>query len=275
MENFSLFQLLILLFILYPLIKRFMDGMRGEQEPADDSQTGQDPWSGEQHEPASPEDMRRAPTQYRQRESPQPEPYGAERRSSRDPAPGRSKTGEQSWEDFFEGLEEVLSDKEPQERTGSTHPADSHYPAGSQQTQDATRSTESQSTYKQAPSQAEKDASGGYRHPSHGPVFGSSTGSTHRTAGGADSASRGASNRNRQDHASTGVLGDEISRELTATENPIYTELDEAPEVSIIGRSGSKNVKRILRDQEKIKDGILIKEILDKPRSRRPHQYRF
>ncbi len=238
----NLFQLLILLFIFYPLIKRFLNGMKARTEEQEQPETADDPWADRQ--------SRRQDTSARPERS-QPE-------QTRSAASERQEArGEQTWEDFFEGLEQVISGDEPKKE-----------PTRSDSTRDSSASRQPQTAQQAAQSRTgRRRGSGsdpGYRHPSHEPVYSSS----HKEP------SNPFSYQQKSD-TKIGAQADEVDRELTEGENPIYTTLDDAPEVVITDTHGKKNVKRILNNPEKLRDGILLKEILDPPKSRRPHHPMF
>lgn len=242
----NLFQLLILLFIFYPLIKRFLDGMKSRNEEQEQPETADEPWSDRQsrrQEPARPERTQSERTQSEQTRS-----ASSERKEAR---------GEQTWEDFFEGLEQVISGDEPKKE-----------PTRSDSTRDSSASRQPQTAQQAAQTgTGRRRGSGsdpGYRHPSHEPVY---------TPSRRESASPYTYEQNSD--ARIGAQADEVDRELTEGENPIYKTLDDAPEVVIADDRGKKNVKRILNNPEKLRDGILLKEILDPPKSRRPHHHKF
>ncbi len=237
----NLFQLLILLLIFFPLIRRILNGMKARTEKAETSEAAENPWES-RHD--------------RQSES-------INRESGRNVASGgqtasggqsvsrhQQQRGEQTWEDFFEGLEQVLSDDEPKERSPSASSGDTIATSRRQPARQSSGTSQTTHT---------RGSDTGYRHPSHGPVYRSerktSSPYTYEENSGAE----------------IGKQADQLSRELTEGENPIYTELDESTEVVITGLKGTKNVKRILGNPEKLRDGILLKEILDPPKSRRFH----
>lgn len=223
--------ILILIFLLFPLLRRIFEGLKGGAGQPEKPGPAEDPWS-------QPE-----------RQARRPSPTADERRDRK-----REERGEQSWEDFFEGLEKVLSGDEPDRprRSEPERPTQTASPppdtiAG----QRATRSIE----------RTRKESS--YRHPSHGPVHGGQETS--------------ADSYHLQDHqgADIGAQADRINRELTEGDNPIYQDIDDALEVAVAVPRGKMYVKSVLMNPEKLRDGILIKEILDPPKARRKHHPGF
>ncbi|TVQ72078.1 MAG: hypothetical protein EA363_04985 [Balneolaceae bacterium] len=238
----NLFTILILIFLLFPFLRRIFEGLKGGTERPDEMGTGEDAWPqadrGDQPESSA--------------------------RTTRTGAHSREERGEQSWEDFFEGLEKVVAGEEPvQQRSRS---------AGTEQrpetaAQASGRQAASQSTRSQSRSQRDS----AYRHPSHGPISGSGTGSRQ----GSVSPSSDPFSYDDGSGTEIGRQADQVSRELIEGDNPIYQDLGDTPEVVVTGTRGRKYIKGVLMDSEKLRDGILIKEILDSPKSRRSNQHRF
>ncbi len=227
------FTILILILLLFPFLRRIFEGLKGSADRAEKTGTAQDPWSEPEREI-----QRQTPTRD-------------ERRAAR-----REERGQQSWEEFFEGLEKVLSGEDAnQGRTQSPEPE--------QQTQSASRQPETIAERRGTRSQGRTRRESSYRHPSHGPIRGAEPAPT-------DSFSHQASKG-----AEIGAQADEVSRELIEGDNPIYQDLDETPEVVVTSTRGKKYIKGVLMDPEKLRDGILIKEILDPPKSRRNQHHRF
>lgn len=245
--EFSLFQLLILLLLFYPLIRRLLGGGSKQQQEEEEAQTGYDPYSrtGQQSEGRSS----RTQETYRQKQQ---------------------ETGDQSWEDFFEGLEKVLAGEEQESQTtrsqGHNRP-DRPQGGGVRDQRRTTASTASSDTRRsQGSSQSQ-------RHPLEGPVYGSSGSSRY-----SESEKPGSSDPfsyDQSDEAGIGKQSELVDRELTESDNPIYTGLDEVTEVTALDSQGTKKVKKILKDPERLRDGILLKEILGPPKSRRRHHHSF
>lgn len=225
--EFNLFQLLILLFIFYPLIKRLLGGLKGAENETGEAGEVQSHRTYQQ-----PHDLDTADRQAAQRPS----------RSTAE------QKGEQSWEDFFEGLEKVISGSEPDSRSQTQQSSPARRESMETRREPVRRTSDLQRS-------GEDTAS--YRHPSHGPV------------GSSGSRQSNPFTYKQDEQREIGRQGEELSQELEEGDNPIYQTLDESPEVVIIGSSGRKNVKRILGDPEKLRDGIMLKEILDPHRSRR------
>lgn len=274
----SLFQLLILLLLFFPLIKRVFDSLGNKEESAEEAEYPEDPWSAEQHpygrmpqeEPERGNSRTSGDTVSRTAagtsHTSQRDTGPTSRRSeSRTPSPGGSD--EHSWEDFFEGLESVLSGKESEV-------------SPEQKTREQPREYQSRDASAQTGSAAQTAASRqaeSHRHPSHGPVYSGESTASQPSSPRQSSERRSSTPRDPYSHDSdTGSdLGEQVSRELEEGGNPIYATLDESLEVAKIGAKGRKNVKRILKHPEKLRDGIILKEILDLPISRRRHYHRF
>ncbi len=231
--------ILILIFLFFPLIKRIFQGLKGGAELPGKEETGKDPWS----QPDSELD-RRGP-----------------RQTERTAQQHREGRGEQSWEDFFEGLEQVLTGEEPERQSRSAEDA--------QRQERASRTSASQSTRSQ--DRTQRDST--YRHPSHGPVHGSSSRSGSGSRSG--SASSDPFSYEGKSGEKIGAHADQVSRELIEGDNPIYKDLGDSPEVVVADVRGRKYIKGVLMDPEKLRDGFLIKEILDSPKSRRRNHHRF
>ncbi|MDI6402121.1 hypothetical protein QLX67_08950 [Balneolaceae bacterium ANBcel3] len=221
--DFNIFQILILLFIFYPLIKSLIEKMSGTQEQEEEEQQA-DPWYAEPDEA--------------------PESHPAHR----EPHPGERKKPE-SWEEFFEGLEDVLAGKDPGQRQ-----------------QEASKPAEPPST---------RDASS-RPHPLDGPVYSQETSrpatstTKDRDFGPASATRESLAARQAQFKKYEGrTLADEVSDELTDSDNPIYADLDEEIKVVVSEKKGMKNVRGILGNSKRLRDGILLKEILDPPKSLR------
>lgn len=228
--EFNLFQLLILLFIFYPLIKRLLGGLKGAENETGETGEVQSRRTYQQHHDLDTADRQPA------------------HRPSRNTA---EQKGEQSWEDFFEGLEKVLSGDEQDSRsqTRESSPARREtLEARREPVRPARRASDLQRS-------GEDTAT--CRHPSHGPL------------GSSGNRQSNPFTYKQDDQREIGRQGDELSQELEEGDNPIYQTLDESPEVVIIGTSSRNNVKRILNDPEKLRDGIVLKEILEPHRSRR------
>ncbi len=238
----DLFTILILIFLLFPFLRRIFEGLKGGAERPEKARTDEDAW-------------------------PQAEPDRSERSqtTARTTQTGsREERGEQSWEDFFEGLEKVVGGEEPDQQqsrsTGSGQHPERTAQASRQQA--ASPSTHSQS-------RSQRDST--YRHPSHGPVSGSGAGSRQ----GSGSPSSDPFSYEGKSRKEIGVHADRLNRELTEGDNPIYKDLDEVPEVVVTDTRGRKYIKGVLMNPEKLRDGILIKEILDPPKSRRANHHRL
>jgi hypothetical protein len=225
------FTILILIFLLFPLLRRIFEGLKGGSEQPEKPGPAEDPWS--------------QPERQAQRQVPTRD----ERRATR-----REERGEQSWEEFFEGLEKVLSGDEP-DRSRRSEPE--------QQTHSASRQPETIAERRGTRSQGRTRRESTYRHPSHGPIHGGEKAPadpfSHHVSKGAE----------------IGAQADKVNRELIEGDNPIYQDLDETPEVVVTSTRGKKYVKSVLMNSEKLRDGILIKEILDPPKSRRNQHPRF
>ncbi len=232
----NLFQLLILLFIFYPLIKRVLNSMKTNPEAPEHAESADDPWEKRQS-----------------RELESARPQGSQRSASGE----QEARGEQTWEDFFEGMERVLSGDEPERERTQT-----------ESTRDSAASRQQQATHQSAQTRRVRgsgtDSGSGYRHPSHEPIH-----SPARVE------SANPFSYEKESGTEIGAQADELSRELIEGDNPIYTTLDESPEVVVSDARGKKNVKAILMNPERLRDGILLKEILDPPKSRRPHHHNF
>ncbi len=259
--NISLFEIIILLLIFIPLIKRVLDSMK-PVDPADDPDLQVDPWETEVEKGAEAE--------YRPHGESGRRTYQADDRTASESKPQTGSgtrreipSGEQSWEDFFEGLEKVISGDEPEtvSKRGDTRGQSvTDRPHATQQSMDSTRSTTSGETY---------------RHPSHGPVFGDSkSGSPEkRSSQRSSGATRSTRSANTGQYKNFGEDIGKQEKELAGEDNPIYATLDEAPTVTYTGTTGRKNVKRILGNPEKLREGIMLKVILDPPKSRRGHTH--
>jgi len=241
----DLFTILILIFLLFPFLRRIFEGLKGGAERPEKARTDEDAWSQ-----AEPDRSERTQTPAR---------------TTRTDTRYQEERGEQSWEDFFEGLEKVVAGEEPvQQRSKS---------AGTEQRPDRTatqasgRQAASQSTLSQSRSQRDST----YRHPSHGPISGSGPGSRQ----GSGSPPSDPFSYEGRPGTEIGVHADQVSRELIEGDNPIYQDLDDTPEVIVTDKRGRKYIKGVLMNPEKLRDGILIKEILDPPKSRRSNQHRF
>ena len=253
----NLFQILILLFIFYPLIKRFLDGMRPKEEPTGPDEVQSDPWgepvsdehfsrSGRQPHSASGEDSATYASrgQSAGQSSGRAEPRAGSRTES-----SRTGSSEPSWEDFFEGLESVLSGKEPMQKP-SSQPGS----AGS---------------------------SAGQRHPAHEPLGSASGGrvrdSGYRTGTQAASSARATAPSTRK-QTSPSWNSDDIQDQspvfMLDDDDPIHRTLDEMPVVAVIGSKKGRRIGHLLRDPERIRDGIVVREILGPPLSRRPAHHR-
>lgn len=217
----NLFQILILLFIFYPLIRRVLDGLRPKEEEAEEAEAGQepaaeDPWSDRAEHGRRPASSERAQHTATQR--------------------GEAH-GEQSWEDFFDGLEKVLtgdeSSRQQQQTQQNTPKRDAAHVSRTQGTQAAASATQS---------------GRGPRPEPYDPFT-----------------------YEQKSDTEIGAQAEKISRELIEGDNPIYTELDDTQETAVTETRGRKYVKRMLMNPEKLRDGILLKEILDPPKSRRTH----
>jgi hypothetical protein len=236
----DLFTILILIFLFFPLIRRIFEGLKGKSQQPEKAQSDAEPWARSESD-----GMQETTT-----------------RTARTETPQHQKRGEQTWEDFFEGLEQVISGDDPaRERSHSAESADrSERPARAADRQPAHQASRSERRH--------RDESV-HRHPSHGPIHGSERGSGKSSAPANPFSYRGATG------SEIGVKSDLVNRELTEGDNPIYQDLDETPEVVVIDDRGRPYIKRMLKDPEKLRDGILIKEILDPPKSRRSNQNRF
>lgn len=219
----NLFQILILLFIFYPLIRRVLDGLKPKEE-AEEAETGQEP-AAEDPWPDRAERDRRPASSERAR------PAAAQHSETR---------GGQSWEDFFDGLEKVLSGDEPSRQQKQTQQNTPQH--------DTARGSRTQGT------QAVDRSTRSGRRPrseSYDPF-------TYEQESGAE----------------IGAQAEKVAQELIEGDNPIYTELDDTEETAVTETRGRKYVKRVLMNPEKLRDGILLKEILDPPKSRRTrHPY--
>ncbi|MGM0738381.1 MAG: hypothetical protein ACQETM_04355, partial [Bacteroidota bacterium] len=230
----NLFQILILLFIFYPLIRRVLDGLRPKEEEAEEAEAGQepaaeDPWSDRAEHGRRPASSERAQHTATQR--------------------GEAH-GEQSWEDFFDGLEKVLtgdeSSRQQQQTQQNTPKRDAAHVSRTQGTQAAASATQSGRGSRPEPSRS---------HASHGPIHSSGTESYDPYT------------YEQKSDTEIGAQAEKISRELIEGDNPIYTELDDTQETAVTETRGRKYVKRMLMNPEKLRDGILLKEILDPPKS--------
>lgn len=266
-------QILILLFLLYPLIRRLLGGS-GQQQEAED-----------EHDPT-------ADTQDRHPEMPSPPEYDSPDRTGRDrysessTTPGtpshqgssdaESPRGQQTWEDFFEGLEKVISGEEADSESAGRGSKDAAGPTTSH-----SRQQQSYEAFGSSPDEA-------YRHPSHGPVYspqespGSKTYSTASSAAGSGSQKRRSARSGRDarvekqpenPYTHGGYSGadtdDATKEEMMDMNNPIFADLDTPPMVTDSKQSRRLNVRRILGDPERVRDGIILKVILDPPKSQR------
>lgn len=227
--NFSLLEILILLLIIYPFIKSALDGMKGEKEEAPG---GQRP----RPEDGGP-DPWNAPEEYSWGEPTTTEQAG---RSSA----GGSGSAEppSAWDEMADDLEHILTGER------STRPSDepvqgpSHSPSRSgtsASTQSQTRST------------------------------GNTGGERRETA--RDPAMDNMAER-WEELKKSGRQESDVSEDLVRSENPIYKDLDEAIEVSSLeGPEAYEHLdvtKKVLQT-DRLRDAWLMKEILDRPLSRR------
>ncbi|MEX0679844.1 MAG: hypothetical protein WD097_00540 [Balneolales bacterium] len=255
--------------------------MRGDQEQVDEIDPADEVWTEEhsRHTGRSTRDSSSG-IDYDGHYSETTRSDASSSGTSPTPAGHQNKPGEQSWEDFFGGLEDMLGGKIPGDRTSQ------------QSTRDASHSTGFAFPGEgETPAQSKTPEE--HRHPSHGPVYGASHRKYGQASGSSDS---GQAHRpdstykqpnsiprdkyTRDTYIDTdmekhGELSEEVSRDLIDSKNPIYTTLDESPEVVVAGTSRIKNVKNILHDREKLRDGFVLKEILDPPKSRRHHYHRY
>lgn len=244
--EFSLFQLLILLLLFYPLIRRLLDsGSKKEQE--DETQPGYDPYSSSRQDTAG----ERAQTE---------QTYSRK----------QQETGDKSWEDFFEGLEKVLSGDEQGNQPDESDYHDRQRSAQSTASRETGRGQYRESTGSYNAGRGQR-SSQSRSHPLEGPVYGS-PGST-RYAKTESSTPSDPYSYDQSGESGIGKQTELMDRELTESENPIYTGLDEVTEITTLDFRGTKNVKRILGDPERLRDGILLKEILGPPKSRRRHHH--
>ncbi len=246
--DISLFQILILLLLIYPLLRRILGGPNEEKVASDEVHGDTDPWLQQEERDAemtSKDDSKARPASMQNRSS-SPSTYpetsrsaspGASRESSRASSRKREKErGEQTWEDFFEGLEQVLSGKEPEEPSRSTDTAS--------------------------------------RHPSHGPVYNTGKPSPETYSPEPHSSSPYTYDKYKAGKK-IGEQSEQIARDLIDEKNPIYTGLDEDTKVTVTTKSSIRNIKGILQDPEKLGDAIILKEILGPPKSRRKHHHLF
>ncbi len=240
--EFDFFTILILIFLFFPLIRRIFEGLKGNSERPEKARTDTEPWA----RPES-DDAPETPT-----------------RTARTGPPQQEERGEQSWEDFFQGLEHVLSGDEPRRERGRSTDTAEHADRPA-------RAADRQSTRQGSRSEGRHRDESVHRHPSHGPIHGSDGGS----GSGARSAPANPFSYQGASGTEIGAQADLVNRELTEGDNPIYKDLDETPEVVVMDDRGRNYIKRVLMDPEKLRDGILIKEILDPPKSRRHHQHRY
>jgi len=243
------FTILILILLLFPFLRRIFEGLKGAPEQPDKAGTTDDPWS-------QAEQDRSGRTQT---------PARTERTDTR----YQEERGEQSWEDFFEGLEKVLSGEDQERQRQRQTEADQRR----ERTEQTGRQTVSQGTRSESRSQAEST----YRHPSHGPISGSGQASRQESRSTQRSATRSSDpfSHDERSSAEIGRQADQVSRELIEGDNPIYQDLDETPEVVVTDTRGKKYIKGVLMNPEKLRDGILIKEILGPPKSRQNTHHRF
>ena len=237
------FTILILIFLLFPFLKRIFEGLKGGAEQPGNASPDEDAWS--------------------QADSDRSERTQTPARTARTDTRHQEGRGEQSWEDFFEGLENVLSGEE-QDRQRSRRPESEQR---SERTEQPGRQAARQGTRSERRPQRES----AYRHPSHGPISRSGSGS----GSGSGSTSSDPFSNSEKSGTEIGRQADLVSRELIEGDNPIYQDLDETPEVVVADARGRKYIKGVLMDPEKLRDGILIKEILDPPKSRRANHHRF
>ncbi|MDG5766077.1 hypothetical protein QA596_01275 [Balneolales bacterium ANBcel1] len=278
----SPFQLLLLLILIIPLIRRVWDNLKkGDDTGHEGENLPEDPWSVDQDtESRYPQEAagRHRPGESRSQEN----GYGASPQHT-----AEQPRGEQSWEDFFEGLEKVLSSDESEQnrqRESQREPASASYgreTAGtvSQRTRDASsRHPLEGPVYSESGHGARGASASAGGHSASGGSYGSATSSASgqsRRGTGDSRGSRPSSDPFRHKEHRWSDTGEEIEQELADKENPIYATLDDEPTVTRLGMSGRKNVKRILGDPERVRDGIMLKVILEPPRSRRGRPDRF
>ncbi len=266
-------QILIVLFIFWPIIRKLIEGAKQQQQKTRRNPDGSDPWArksdeeifqrGRREGQAAGSATRSSPgtaTGSAAGGSPASGPYGRpqDRTAAQTTGAGTAAgsptashdkdPSDMPWEDFFGGLEEILSGKEPAQKHGGTHGetgttarTSTGHPASTRQTV-SERQTVSQ---QQAATTRQASTVGQSRQPSrdHDPFS---------YEGKSDSGYK-----------------DTITQELLDSDNPIFTELDEEPVVAVIDQRGVKKVRTMFSDPERLRDGILIKEILDPPKARR------
>lgn len=245
----DLFTILILIFLLFPFLRRIFEGMKGGTGQPESAEPDQDSWSqvdrDRNERTQTPSRTARTDTRYQE------------------------ERGEQSWEDFFEGLEKVLSGEE-QERQ---KPRQTESERRAERTAASGRQTSTQGTRSERRPETEST----YRHPSHGPISGTGQASRQesRSMQRSGTSPTDPFSHSERSGAEIGRQADQVSRELIEGDNPIYQDLDETPEVVVTDTRGKKYIKGVLMNPEKLRDGILIKEILDPPKSRRNQHHRF
>lgn len=217
----SLIEILVLLLLFFPLIKRVIDSLSGKNAPDEESEPTSGPWSVEQV-PETEKDLRnisgRTSQSPEEPSSPRHRSYETDHRPSSSPTASSGPSGGQSWEDY--------------------HPL--HGPVYGEET---SRPYESYERQTDRPAQPGKSA---------GADWSTSTG---RTAGAGQSAGVRKTQKS--------------STEIDSTSDA----LEEQLEVAVTGKRGRRDIMRILKDPEKIRDGIRVKEILDPPIARRSQHH--
>lgn len=219
----SLIEILVLLLLFFPLIKRVMDSLSGKNAPDDESESTTEPWSVEQV-PETERDLR--------------DGFGRSSQSPAEPSSPRHRSYE--------------TDPRP-----SSSPTASSGPSGGQGWED--------------------------HHPLHGPVYGEESSrpyesyerQTDRPAKPWKSAGAGRSTSTSQTIRAGQPAGVRKTRESTTEIDSTSDVLEEQLEVAVTGKRGRRNIMRILKDPEKIRDGIRLKEILDPPIARRSQNHRL
>lgn len=224
--NIPFFEILVLLFFLWPLIQRFLNKNKpvdGENAPGED---------GEYYDNSGP------------------------------------KKGDPDWQEAMRELEMIFTGQRPPEPEQPVNPADLQ-PRDRSATQRRTDSTQhtrldpSQGSSRRmdvdSPEAQRRGES--FRHNRLDPN------SVNMRRQGKEAV---ASQRvTRGESISNEFKPDELVDELTASSNPIYMSLDKAPEIQDEHSQSDYSVFTNVRDTKRLREFFVMKEILDKPVSRR------
>lgn len=244
--DFNLTHLLILLFLLFPIIRRFLEKQKQKEESGEEAYYQTDPGtSSYDNYPTEQEegDWHSQNLSYESESKNSVTTPSSGNQASTGSQNREKKSGEvQSWEDFFDGLEKVLAGDEPdsyQRKTGQPEAATS--PVQKSQTIGSHSEREKNRRFERP------------RHPSHSSVY--------------DSASA--------------MIPEEkpfppVQKKRLDSENLLADiSMEKPPEVTYSQSRRIKNYGQMLRDENTLRDAIVLKEIFDLPKSRRKHLHRF